>query len=601
MCEEFYNSKFIDTCVVEYLDRKGLRNLEYRLYEATEEAIRLTDHLNFVDNQLVIPFQPFSETEVMASVKEELIKNGFNNPCHISGTVVDKHGRQVKLGRVLKRLVNEQLYNSYNEDVKGLKAELKKSDLSDYEILISRRVIDVITMSTLRPWRSCMTLGYGDEDEGVNWEYVFKDVLSGTHIAYLVKKGDRTTKTAISRILLKPRLDLNSGLGILWPETKIYGSKQSLMLNAVKNWCEISFPNLYVENTIFDVPGDLYEDSIPNIPIHYTSPELFEKYPTVNWWSEYYNLIWDSTNTELVKPLLKHYVNGYSYSSYSALHKFKSVLNYEYLFSYLNISEMTTVLEEVPCIILNLAQEKSTVLQDIVDRVENGDNNLLLPVKLLKYLPASTYAKAVVKQFGSNNHFQVSYGYTRDLVDFIFANKTLSNLKEIYDITNYSIVINLLDMTDVDDIILNPIRIGLLRNLVTTKTPIEYFGESNYSVQWHLSNIIRKCLTHNFSEDHKVELLNILGENGWVTEEDFLNLYDCSILRENNVITESFLNRINKPIYDAIYESYLHNVEAFKISRCVRASYYLEELHKRIPVDDRTQETEVSRYFYNIG
>ena len=97
-----------------------------------------------------------------------------------------------------------------------------------------------------------------NEQGGCNMHYVYRDVVEGTLIAYLIKENDKNIEHPLGRVLIKPlKRDDNIFLAV---EGKAYGTIIPEFLTTVQEWVD-----KYNENApkgLYKLPENLYQDDI---------------------------------------------------------------------------------------------------------------------------------------------------------------------------------------------------------------------------------------------------------------------------------------------------------------------------------------------------
>lgn len=109
--------------------------------------------------------------------------------------VRDKDGRNIKLGKLLKKLGKEEMLNWFAKYRDG---KLKKTD--NLEIVISRHPYDILGMSTGRGWTSCHDIN--DKRYGGKHLSGLERSLNKCLVAYLIRKNDRNIENPVSRALI---------------------------------------------------------------------------------------------------------------------------------------------------------------------------------------------------------------------------------------------------------------------------------------------------------------------------------------------------------------------------------------------------------------
>lgn len=227
--------------------------------------------------RVVIPLHP-PESKHEPAVSKHLGGLGFQVHDYHGGLAKDKHGRDVKIGKVLHKSGAHKLLAKFNSDP----ARAQAAEHKNLQVVISRSRGDVAGMSGDRcPWRSCMSL------DGSNRRYIAKDIHYGTHVAFLTKKGDNKAKNPLARINLKPheaefkvtdsgivkahlrnpkpkqgnlfkKTEPSARRTILHPESAVYGNAPSSFKKTVASWAEKHFHPR--KDLIFSKSSKLYND-----------------------------------------------------------------------------------------------------------------------------------------------------------------------------------------------------------------------------------------------------------------------------------------------------------------------------------------------------
>jgi len=114
---------------------------------------------------------------------------------YLTGAGKDKHGRIVKIGRVLSN--NPELKKMFDSDPN--RKSIVNATRNRQLICISMHPYDIAGMSTDRGWVSCMNVKTGS-----NKKYVKQDIAGGTLVAYLIDPSDKNINKPIGRCLAKP-------------------------------------------------------------------------------------------------------------------------------------------------------------------------------------------------------------------------------------------------------------------------------------------------------------------------------------------------------------------------------------------------------------
>jgi hypothetical protein len=159
-------------------------------------------------------------SKMLKSNKYKLIDFNNNEALSIKNTIGEKP-QPIKISKALtiiskKSIEAERLLKLYNYT----RSQSIKDEDSEFMIVFSRKKYDLAGMTYGRSWPSnCMHL-----TDGVNKEFILKDIESGTIICYLITKDDINIENPIGRILIKPFVNVDDESEvILYPETKTYG------------------------------------------------------------------------------------------------------------------------------------------------------------------------------------------------------------------------------------------------------------------------------------------------------------------------------------------------------------------------------------------
>jgi len=142
------------------------------------------------------------------------------------GICQDKDGRQIKIGKLLRKLGEERLLQTYNKS-----KENALKNIGDLQIVVSRHPYDIIGMSTDRGWTTCHDLDdtrYG----GKHLHNAKRDLQRGCLIAYVIRKSDRNIKNPISRCLVFH----NEYNGTLYVDRHVYGTSVPSFVKFLNKW-----------------------------------------------------------------------------------------------------------------------------------------------------------------------------------------------------------------------------------------------------------------------------------------------------------------------------------------------------------------------------
>jgi hypothetical protein len=180
--------------------------------------------LDKIGDRVAFPYKQIDlENEISKMLKNnkyKLIDFNNNEALSIKNTIGEKP-QPIKISKALtiiskKSIEAERLLKLYNYT----RSQSIKDEDSEFMIVFSRKKYDLAGMTYGRSWPSnCMHL-----TDGVNKEFILKDIESGTIICYLITKDDINIENPIGRILIKPFVNVDDESEvILYPETKTYG------------------------------------------------------------------------------------------------------------------------------------------------------------------------------------------------------------------------------------------------------------------------------------------------------------------------------------------------------------------------------------------
>jgi hypothetical protein len=98
----------------------------------------------------------------------------------------------------------------------------------------------------------------GNPDKADNTHYLPQELKNGTHVAYLVKKGDDKIENPMARIALKKYVNEN-GHEVLRPEERVYGTARDSFHHTVRKWSEDKFP--LEKKSLYHMAQGSYDDS----------------------------------------------------------------------------------------------------------------------------------------------------------------------------------------------------------------------------------------------------------------------------------------------------------------------------------------------------
>ena len=183
---------------------------------------------------------------------------------YLRGKVVSKK-QTYKIGKLIKD--DRKLLSEFQKD------PIRNSD--DLTIAISKRPIDIIKMSTNRPWSSCMSLslqalqGKPGAHELTSVDRVLEHVNNGAFIAYLVRKKDIEIVDPLSRVMIKPYRSANGD--VTYYVSKVYGIPNSFFRKEVRKYIKKKIPKIEKNSLYFPQvyrdKGDPETISVKNIVI----------------------------------------------------------------------------------------------------------------------------------------------------------------------------------------------------------------------------------------------------------------------------------------------------------------------------------------------
>ncbi|GAB5387968.1 MAG: hypothetical protein Alpg2KO_09360 [Alphaproteobacteria bacterium] len=232
--------------------REGLAGPAFTL-EETKNWARKTGELQYrkrADNvfkgrhRIYMPLLEREQTETEQKVCAWLQDQGYSEIAYEDGYAVDPDKQRRRIGRVLRGAGEQDLFDAFTKD--------NSRSAARQMVVISRHPYDVLRMSTMRGWQSCMTKG------GMYWNKVPNDIANGSMVAYLVSENDPNIDDPMSRILLKPYK--NDQGEMIWYPGDVYGMGHDGFAKTVKGFVEDTF-NLDKQG-LFKV-NNVYRDGAP--------------------------------------------------------------------------------------------------------------------------------------------------------------------------------------------------------------------------------------------------------------------------------------------------------------------------------------------------
>lgn len=212
-----------------------------------------SDHVFGKDGHTV--YEPFSENKAATphpKVAEHLEKHGYKMHDYVKGYAIDKHGRQMSIGKILnKTKADPETKKAFETD-----PARQSSQKSNLMIAYTRHPHHVAAMSTGTGWESCMQF-----DRGMYRRHLQDDVHEGTHVAYLIHGNDKEIKNPIARIAMKPfHSEDGEKHTVVRPEPRTYGHGGDAFTSSVRSWSEKNFP--MKPKRMYHVNEHVYNDGI---------------------------------------------------------------------------------------------------------------------------------------------------------------------------------------------------------------------------------------------------------------------------------------------------------------------------------------------------
>ena len=205
-------------------------------------------------DRIYIPFegsktQVTNSSPVQKEIETTLSGTDFKLKDYVKGVVLDKLGRDQKIGKVLTKLGKPELVNKFNAD--KTREGAKKSELM---LVFSKHPYDIAGMSTDRGWSSCMELYTGAYKRYVKW-----DIKEGSFIIYLAKSDDLNLKSPRARCVAKPYINIESKQDVVYSTgSKIYGTAPGDFITTVQELIDTIQPN---KVGVFELDSKLYCDA----------------------------------------------------------------------------------------------------------------------------------------------------------------------------------------------------------------------------------------------------------------------------------------------------------------------------------------------------
>ena len=229
-------------------DTKLLEIFEQQSHKRGKRAYRI--YFDYVLERAVkIP-----DAHVPSKISQYLRENEFELLDYAAGTVKDKHGRVMRLGKVLSK--QSDLKKLFDND--GNRRQIVTAAKGQKLVCLSMHPYDVAGMSTDRGWTSCMNLV-----EGSNKRFVEHDVKANTLIAYMINNDDKNINSPIMRVLLKKFTNGKSSRYVA--EVAYPDAKDTLFVRKVQEWVDENINNVFDKSatpTILKRNKDVYDDGV---------------------------------------------------------------------------------------------------------------------------------------------------------------------------------------------------------------------------------------------------------------------------------------------------------------------------------------------------
>lgn len=202
-------------------------------------------------------------TKIPSYIEKHIKAKGFNvsQLDYIRGYATDKHGRQVKLGKILS---DNPGYLDLFVQSEGRKRDLQVLDREKYVLAVSHHAYDIVGASTDRGWTSCTDLRGGYAATAPT--RIKPEVDNRSIIVYLVRKEDSNIQKPLARALAK-RFVSDAGSERYLVDA-IYPNKNPLLLKTVQGWLDRNInkhlPTVANDFTLFTLPESQYKDGHSN-------------------------------------------------------------------------------------------------------------------------------------------------------------------------------------------------------------------------------------------------------------------------------------------------------------------------------------------------
>jgi hypothetical protein len=246
------------------------------------------------DNRIYVPLTDSSSSlsENDWEIINELESAGYviDEESYIQGYVRNRSGNKVRIGKVLKRVLEESakkeataieestqksIDEGFDENMATEEMGIRLNQSRAYHenmmrhfvnsparsgsgdrlmVVISQDPHDIGKMSTDRGWTSCMDL-----DSGAYRQNVACEVAAGSLIAYVIRADDRMVEKPLARIHIK-RYEDEEGNSYAVPEETVYGTEIEGFEQTVRKWLDERQGNLPMG--FYRRKGGSYSDSL---------------------------------------------------------------------------------------------------------------------------------------------------------------------------------------------------------------------------------------------------------------------------------------------------------------------------------------------------
>ena len=138
---------------------------------------------------------------------------------------ISKNNAEIKIKRT------EEYYKELEKEFSSDPTRSAKK--SALEIVLSKDIHDLGSMSTGRGWTSCMHLG-----SGAHKEDVYCEVKDGGFVAYLIRNDDKEIKNPLARLHIRRFDTKNHRNSIAVPEQDVYGTADPKFAQMVQSWID---------------------------------------------------------------------------------------------------------------------------------------------------------------------------------------------------------------------------------------------------------------------------------------------------------------------------------------------------------------------------